>query len=969
MSLLARLDLHPGQEFLMQAAEAAWQYLDEQGRPAATAHIVVPTAAQIPATRQALQAAATKVGRAGLLPRILTLGHWLLDVPPLPEDPMPRTHLTRLLTVQQAIRSQAWLQQVFGLHGEGAAWGLAQTMLAVGDELSRRWLTLDAAWAGAVAGDDENYEARLDAALAIGYDTLAERFLGEESRIVMAFWRTLADRADPVPVRLQGMARLAEQVDGPVIWLAPTPPENAEQAWLERLAQRVPVLQVGYAWHAGPASNETVPASLATLLQTWPECRTDGPAAQDEDAENGAGAAATGMPPTDDASLPVPAIRLCGAARFEDEALMAAQTLVGWLNDGRKQLALVAHDRVVARRVRALLARAGAPVSDETGWKLSTTRAAAALMRWFDIVVTGGDTLALLDFLKSPYCLPAMDGRSQRIAALEALIRRYGVTGGWARLKQVAQRDGLRASGGADGDADGDAAIAAPAVSPVEELIALLADEASRWADPGKRPLGAWLALAEQTFDRFDMRAALVADEAGRQLLECLRRLGLRGDAVQMASVTLSLAEWRALIGVVLESEVFKEPAPAGDCRIVVLPLNGARMRRFDGVVVVGCDDSQLPSAAPELMFLSNAVRRELGLADREERFAQQARDLAEVLLNNAEVVLTWQRTGSQGEPRALSGWLQRLAQRYAAQGVTLATKATMPVLTTRAAPQTMPQPVAPALVPNRLSAAGYQALRRCPYQFFATRMLRLAELDEPTEQLEKRAVGELLHATLLRYHQAVADAPADHASDAGRLALLTAISREVFQALLTYDGNVLPFYHRWEQVMPGYVAWQREREAAGWQWQAGEAARAREMMLDDGYVLTVHGRLDRLDRHRDGTLAVLDYKTQPLRVLRDKPDEIFEDCQLAFYGLLEPEVSQGAWVALENSERDGTDAQRAVDLPDYASIVDWLARQLGEDIVRLRAGEPLPAFGDEAACRYCEARGLCRKGFWEGTA
>lgn len=964
MSLLATLDLPPGRAFLAQAAEAAWHYLDAQDQPAAAAHVVVPTAAQIPATRQALQAAAAGAGRAGLLPRILTLGHWLLDVPPLPGDPAPRTHLTRLLTVQQAIRSQAWLQQVFGLHGEGAAWGLAQTMLAVGDELSRRWLTLDAAWAGADAGDQMDYEMRLEAALGVGYDTLAERFLGEESRIVMAFWRMLADRGDPVPVRLQGMARLAEQVDGPVIWLAPTPPEDAEQMWLERLAQRVPVLRIGYAWHVGTTSSEAAqaPTTLTTILQAWPECGTDDVVSRD-DACDAARQAGSG---TDDgAPRPTPPIRLCGAARFEDEALMAAQTLVNWLNEGRKQLALVAHDRIVARRVRALLARAGAPVSDETGWKLSTTRAAAALMRWFDVVVTGGDSLALLDFLKSPYCLPAMDGRSQRIGALEALIRRYGVTGGWARLKQVAQRDGQH--GGTGGDAAVDAAM--PAISPAQDLIARLADEAERWAGPGKRPLGAWLALAEQTFDRFDMRAALVADEAGRQLLECLRRLGLRGDAVQMASVTLSLAEWRALIGVVLESEVFKEPAPAGDCRIVVLPLNGARMRCFDGVVVVGCDDGQLPSAAPELMFLSNAVRRELGLADREARFAQQARDLAEVLLNNAEVVLTWQRAGNQGEPRALSGWLQRLEQRYAAHGVTLAAKVAMPMLMTEAKPQMMPQPVAPTLVPDRLSAAGYQALRRCPYQFFATRMLRLAELDEPTEQLEKRAVGELLHATLLRYHQMVAEAPAEHAGDAERLALLASISREVFQALLTYDGNVLPFYHRWEQVMPGYVAWQREREAQGWQWQAGEVARARELMLDDGHVLTVHGRLDRLDRQRDGTLAVLDYKTQPLRVLRNKPEEIFEDCQLAFYGLLEPDVSQGAWVALENSERDGADTERAVELPDYTSIVDWLARQLGEDIVRLRAGEPLPAFGDEAACRYCEARGLCRKGFWEGMA
>lgn len=933
------LELPPGRHFLSEAAQAVWTHL--AGYDAPTAHIVVPTAAQIPALRQALQNAAGGVGVPVLLPRIVTLGHWLLDLPPSPDEPPPRTYVTRLLTIQQAIRAQPWLQQRFGLHGDGAAWGLAQTLLTVSDALSERWLTLDAICAD-FAEHPTRYDAMLQAALEKGYASLAERFLGDESRIVTAFWRMLAEPTDPVPLRLQAMCRLAEHVSGPVVWLAPTPAEPVEAAWLTRIAERVPVLQIGYAWTAHTAKRQLAEDSqgltLPILGSVWPECVQDGSSA------------------TAPTVVTSPAVRLCSAARFEDEAAIAAQTLVQWLNEGRKQLALVAHDRVVARRVRALLARAGAPVSDETGWKLSTTRAAAALMRWFDVVVTGGEHLALLDFLKSPYCLPSLPDRGHVISTLEQLIRRYGVTGGWSRLKQVATR-------AVTSDGDGLAAADATVLS----FVATLAEEAARWTAPAKRSLGAWLTLADETLDRFDMRTALTADEAGRQLLDCLRRLGLRGDAGQMDGVVLSLAEWRALIGVILESEVFKEPAPTGDCRIVVLPLNGARMRRFEGVVVVGCDDGQLPSAAPELMFLSNAVRRELGLADREARFIQQARDLAEVLLNNDEVVLTWQRTGSQGEPRALSGWLQRLAQWYAAHDIALVEKVSLPVLKTHSAPQQMPRPTAPMLVPTRLSAAAYQALRRCPYQFFADRMLRLAELEEPSEQLEKRAIGELLHTILLRYHSTLDEAPTQHTTDAHRLTVLAAISAEVFDALLTFDGNALPFYHRWTQVMPAYVEWQRAREAEGWTWVAGEVARTQVLSLADGGELTLHGRLDRVDRHTDGTVAVLDYKTQSMKILREKASNIYEDCQLAFYGLLAPEVEQGAWVALEDSE--GMKADRAVALPDYPEAVEWLARQIGEDIMRLRAGAALPAFGDESACRYCDARGLCRKGYWGAVA
>ena len=58
-----------------------------------------------------------------------------------------------------------------------------------------------------------------------------------------------------------------------------------------------------------------------------------------------------------------------------------------------------------------------------------------------------------------------------------------------------------------------------------------------------------------------------------------------------------------------------------------------------------------------------------------------------------------------------------------------------------------------------------------------------------------------------------------------------------------------------------------------------------------------------------------------------------------------------------------------ACDLPDLAKLAHWLAQQITRDISQLRSGAALPALGDEAACRYCEARGLCRKGAWSDVA
>ena len=324
----------------------------------------MPTAAQIPGVRGALHASAQAAGTPRLLPRILTLGHWLLDLPPEAGSPAGRTPLSRLLAVQQALKTQAWLREALGAQDDAALWGVAQVLVTVSDELSQRWLTLDAAHSGADGRADE-LESALAEALERTYAQLSERFLGTESRIVLTFWRLLSGAADPIPMRLRAMQRLLDELRGPIVWMSPTDPEAVDLDFLQRAAERVPVLSIGYDWNAPESGASAAPSTHADfrnlLLHAWPECATPAQAADDAAA----------------AQLPAPILRIAGAARFEDEAAFAAHTLVDWLNAGRRSLALVAQDRIVARRVRALLARvveSFQPVSSRTG---TFTRAAA----------------------------------------------------------------------------------------------------------------------------------------------------------------------------------------------------------------------------------------------------------------------------------------------------------------------------------------------------------------------------------------------------------------------------------------------------------------------------------------------------------------------------------------------------------------------------------------------------------------
>jgi ATP-dependent helicase/nuclease subunit B len=117
-------------------------------------------------------------------------------------------------------------------------------------------------------------------------------------------------------------------------------------------------------------------------------------------------------------------------------------------------MALVSLDRLTARRVRALLERAQVMVVDETGWKLSTTSAAAALMRWYDLVADELYWRDLLDWLKSSFTLADRPGKSEEAAFIERAIRAEGVLQGAAPIRRAlavraARHDDAAAAAGA----------------------------------------------------------------------------------------------------------------------------------------------------------------------------------------------------------------------------------------------------------------------------------------------------------------------------------------------------------------------------------------------------------------------------------------------------------------------------------------------------------------------------------------
>ena len=261
---------------------------------------------------------------------------------------------------------------------------------------------------------------------------------------------------------------------------------------------------------------------------------------------------------------------------------------------------------------------------------------------------------------------------------------------------------------------------------------------------------------------------------------------------------------------------------------------------------------------------------------------------------------------------------------------------------------------------------SSYAALLACPYRFFATAILGLSEPVELEEELSKRDYGTWVHRLLKRFHDT--HPQLDGVPDEVLTGALERIADDVFAPLIAFNYLSLGWKLRLVKLFPAYIAWQRERETQGWRFEEGEAARALTIEVGvEAFAREVQlaGRIDRIDRHNtDGTVALIDYKTQRIDALKRRLRDGGEDAQLAGYAMFE--TARGNTVAEAGlASLDGDTVDLALTRIDAAAEHERAVTLLRA----VEGGAPLPANGIESACRHCQVRGLCRKDYWSAAA
>ncbi len=922
--------------------------------------VLLPDLQFAPRLRLHLLQAAGSDHPALLGPTILTTDAWLREH--LTLDREVPGHARRELMLVEALQQQP---SVFaGID----PWHIASDMLSLFDDLTLNSVPLPEKL--------DDFTATLTQ--AYGISGAIPEPLGMEATIVHRLWEAwheqlrAQDLCDPGMAYLHRLTAAAEYEGDTIFFLVgPATLSRAELDWVSRLLQadRAEVIL-----QTPPHEQQRITCHPLQRLLTHSDAAavhladpTPGSRCLDTAllvSEHSPGERAQAFRARVTTSPLAGSLAILPADSAEQEARAIDIQVRQWLLDGRRSIAVVTEDRRLARRVRALLERAGIHLQDSGGWALSTTSAAAALERWLETVEEDFAHQPLLDVLKSPFVCPPQERESHLVTVhrLEQdIILHEQIARGLERYRQHLEFRSRRLGSAWTEQSAGAIRILLnrldQAADPLRAFIAGTSASPARLLEclrSSLETLGLWTAFSD--------------DPAGRRILD---EWDLLHQAANHSAITMDWLTFRAWLGAALERHDF-HPA-SGASPVLLLTVEQAQLGRFDGLVLGACDREHLPGANTGSPFFNDGVRQELGLPVWPERYQQGLHQFRTLLESAPQVLLTWCREAA-GETRLPSPWLEalqtfhRLAYDDALLARELQTLVANPAAQVRGdnplplpIPAGHPAPVLDApLQPQRLSAASHQRLIDCPYRFYAADALRLKPRETISEALEKSDYGERIHRCLEAFHGGHKQFPGPFSKTltetnrGAAIAFLREVSTAVFAADLEDNFEHRAWLKRWDDLIPDYIDWQIRQQP---HWSVQHVEQQAETRL--AAEVQLHGRLDRIDAGPAG-IAIIDYKTGA--VPKRDSVESGEAVQLPSYALLTETLPvRVEYLQLDRKVSDTVSLQ--------GTALDELAAAVRERLVAvlaaIRAGTPLPAWGDADVCKHCEMDGLCRQQAW----
>jgi len=305
-----------------------------------------------------------------------------------------------------------------------------------------------------------------------------------------------------------------------------------------------------------------------------------------------------------------------------------------------------------------------------------------------------------------------------------------------------------------------------------------------------------------------------------------------------------------------VETALALEPLRVPDARrnvVHVMDAYEARQWELPVVFVCGLTERHFPQYHREDPILGDAARRRAGLdtaADRqiEERF------LFELATTRAteETILSYPRFDEQGEDTLPSFFLDGGLEVVADRPVVARAKPDVDVRRGSGDP--------PHFEHKTLSATGIESFLQCPFQFFAGKTLRLRQRPHvPRDRLDLLLQGTIIHRALAEWTRAPL--------------LGSAILDEIFEEECARLR--VPEGYRTEAVrlelMRHFRGFLEDRQFTlrGWSTRVEE-----DFTFPLNPLLTIRGRIDRLDVDSANQALVIDYKYSAGNKIRERVED-----------------------------------------------------------------------------------------------
>jgi ATP-dependent helicase/nuclease subunit B len=239
-------------------------------------------------------------------------------------------------------------------------------------------------------------------------------------------------------------------------------------------------------------------------------------------------------------------------------------------------------------------------------------------------------------------------------------------------------------------------------------------------------------------------------------------------------------------------------------------------------------------------------------------------------------------------------------------------------------------------------------------------------------EQSDFGQIGSLLHAILHQFYQmyqteTFANGVIQRQWMTDRL---ENISKEKWGVLIAQNGQLFADQQKWLNQIPLWVDWQLEQESNGWTFSESEKNVEFPLQLSSGDLITIYGRVDRVDIKDNLNLKVWDYKFKSGDQLKKSNEQLNDDPQILIYSKAltqthryrQQDVKQAGWISL----REANEEHRDLEIEVNADVLNQIEEQICNDLNHVWMGVSMPANGPQQVCKYCDARGICRKGMWE---